>query len=51
MLGAFAEPGVDKAEAAERIRPRLADLAEFVGVDGVYYGRRGNLMSHLRPSL
>lgn len=49
VLGAFAEPGADKAATAERIRPRLAELAEFVGVSGVHYGRRGNLMPHLRP--
>lgn len=49
VLGAFAEPGADKAATAERIRPRLDELAEFVGVSGVHYGRRGNLMPHLRP--
>lgn len=49
VLGAFAEPGADKAATAERIRPRLAELAEFVGVASVYYGRRGNLMPHLSP--
>lgn len=43
VLGAFAEPGVDRAEVAERLRPVLADLADFVGVDSPAYGRRGNL--------
>ena len=47
VLGAFSEPGADRAAAAERIRPRLAELAEFVGVGEVRYSRRGNLMPQL----
>ncbi len=48
VLGAFAEPGTDRGAVAERIRPRLEELARFVGVEGVRYGRRGDLMAHLR---
>ena len=48
VLGAFAEPDVDRGGLAERLRPHLRDLARFVGVDEVRYGARGNLMSLLR---
>ena len=49
VLGAFAEPGVDRGGLAERLRPHLHDLARFVGVDEVRYGARGGLISALRP--
>jgi hypothetical protein len=48
VLGAFAEPDVDHAALAERLRPHLQDLAGFVGVDEAGYGSRGNLMPVLR---
>ena len=48
VLGAFAEPSVKSFELAERLRPHLRDLARFVGVDGVTYGTRGDLMAALR---
>ena len=48
VLGAYAEPGVDRDPLAERLRPHLADLARFVGVDEVDYGSRGDLMAALR---
>ena len=49
VLGAFAEPGADRPELAERLRPHLRDLARFVGVETVSYGPRGDLMAALRP--
>ena len=48
VLGAFAEPGVDRLELAERLGPHLQDLARFVGVDEVRYGVRGDFMPALR---
>ncbi len=48
VLGAFAEPGVERSELAERLRSHLHDLARFVGVDDVSYGARGDLASELR---
>ena len=48
VLGAYAEPGVDRDSLAERLRPHLADLARFVGVGEVDYGSRGDLMAALR---
>ena len=48
VLGAFAEPGVDHGDLAERLRPHLQDLARFVGVDDVSYGDRGDLIAALR---
>ena len=50
VLGAFAEPDADHGALAERLRPRLKELARFVGVDGVSYGARGDLMAALGPS-
>ena len=49
VLGAYAEPGVDRDPLAERLRPHLAELARFVGVDEVRYGSRGDLMAALDP--
>ena len=49
VLGAFAEPGVDRDAVAERLRPHLCELALFVGVSDVSYGARGDLMATLRP--
>ena len=49
VLGAFAEPGVDRDAVAERLRPHLCELALFVGVSDVSYGARGDLMAALRP--
>ncbi len=48
VLGAFSEAGVQRGAVAERLRPHLAELARFVGVDEVRYGQRGNLMARLR---
>ncbi len=48
VLGAYAEPGVDRAELAGRLRPHLHDLARFVGADDVRYGSRGGLIAALR---
>ena len=48
VQGAFSEPGVDQPELAERLRPHLQELARFVGVAGVNYGTRGDLVSALR---
>ena len=48
VLGAYAEPGVDSSELAERLRPHLAELARFVGVGEVAYGSRGDLAAALR---
>jgi len=47
VQGAFAEPGVDSAALAERLRSHLHDLARFVGVDDVRYGVQGDLMPAL----
>ncbi len=49
VLGAFAEPGVDKAGLAERLWLHLVDLARFVGVGRVRCtGSRGDLMGALQ---
>ena len=48
VLGAFAEPGVDRDAVAERLRPHLCELALFVGVTDVRYSARGDLMAALR---
>ena len=48
VLGAFAEPGVDRLELAERLGPHLQDLARFVGAGDVRYGVRGDFMPALR---
>ena len=50
VLGAYAEPGTDRAQVSERLRPHLAELARFVGADEVHYGARGNLAPALRKS-
>lgn len=50
VLGAYAEPGVDRDPLAERLRTYLAELARFVGVDEVRYGSRGDLMAALRAA-
>lgn len=47
VLGAYAEPDVDRGALAERLRPHLHDLARFVEVDDVSYGDRGDLMAAL----
>jgi uncharacterized protein YcaQ len=47
VQGAYSEPGVDRDAIAERIRPVLAEMAEFVGVDGYVVGRRGDLAGAL----
>ena len=49
VLGAFAEPGVERPELSERLRSHLHDLARFVGVEDVVYGSRGDLMADLNP--
>ncbi|MCY4068300.1 MAG: winged helix DNA-binding domain-containing protein [Acidimicrobiaceae bacterium] len=45
VLGAFVEPEAeaDRDAVAQRLRPRLAELARFAGVDDVAYCPRGNL--------
>ena len=48
VLGAFAEPGVDRLDLAERLGPHLQDLARFVGAGDVRYGVRGDFMLALR---
>ena len=48
VLGAYAEPGVDRDPLAERLRPHLADLTRFVEVGEVDYGSRGDLAAALR---
>ncbi len=50
VLGAFAEPDVDRGALAERLRPHLRELAGFVGVDDVSYGDRGDLINALRAA-
>ena len=47
VLGAFAEPDVDTATLAERLREHLGQLARFVGADHVRYGDRGDLAASL----
>ena len=49
VQGAFTEPGVARGALADRLRPRLHDLARFVGVSDVGYGARGDLMPALSP--
>lgn len=47
VLGAFAEPGVDRGAVAERLRPVLADLASLVEADAVEVVGRGDLAPSL----
>lgn len=49
VLGAFAEPEVDKPALAERLRAHLAGLAQFVGAETVHYSTKGNLTKTLTP--
>lgn len=48
VQGAFAEPGSDRAAIADRIRPVLTELAEFVGADAWEVASRGDLAAALR---
>ncbi len=51
VLGAFAEPAVDRAGLAERLMPHLDDLARFAGAGRVRCaGDRGDLMPALQAA-
>ncbi len=43
VLGAFAEPDINREALVEPLRCHLVDLAGFVGVDDIAYANRGNL--------
>jgi hypothetical protein len=42
-LGAFGEPGIDRAAVAPRLAAELGEMARWLGLDEVYVARRGNL--------
>ena len=49
--GVFGEPGVDKASVVAALRDELTDMAEWLELDDVVVGRRGDLAAPLRRSL
>ncbi len=46
--GVFAEDGVDRGAVADGLARALAELAAFLGLDGVEVGRRGDLADEVR---
>ena len=45
--GVFAEPGVDHAQVAHELAEELRLMADWLGLDGVVVGKRGDLASRL----
>ena len=50
VQSAFAEPGVDRAEVAERLAVELRTLATWLGLDDVTVVNRGDLSAALRAA-
>jgi uncharacterized protein YcaQ len=46
--GAFAEPGVDQARVAAELAVELRSMAQWLGLEGVVTGERGDLAAALR---
>ena len=46
--GAFVEPGRDRKRVAAALAEQLASMAQWLGLDGVAVGERGDLISALR---
>ncbi|MEI6571695.1 MAG: crosslink repair DNA glycosylase YcaQ family protein [Actinomycetes bacterium] len=51
ISGAWAEPGVELGLVAEALASEASSLAEFLGLDRVTLGRRGDLMKSLRSAV
>lgn len=49
--GAFAEGGVDHAAVAQRLAANLAEMAHWLGLDGVAVGERGDLVPALSAAV
>ncbi len=47
VIGAFAEPGVDRDEVGVELRAELEQLAQLVGVSDIHIGRVGDLIGHI----
>ncbi len=48
VLGAFSEDGLDRKHVARELRDELDRIAEWLALDRVVLGRRGDLMAELR---
>lgn len=51
ISGAWSEPGVELGLVAEALASEASSLAEFLGLDRVTLGRRGDLMKSLRSAV
>lgn len=51
VSGAWAEHGVEQGAVAEALASEAASLAQFLGLDRVTLGRRGDLMKPLRSAV
>ena len=51
VSGAWAEHGVEQGRVAEALASEAASLAQFLGLDRLTLGRRGDLMKPLRSAL
>jgi len=49
--GAFAEPGVDVGVVAEALAVSLAEMAQWLALDGVAVGERGDLAAALTTAV
>ncbi|MFC4001128.1 winged helix-turn-helix domain-containing protein [Prauserella oleivorans] len=49
--GAFAEPGADHGRVAAELAAELAEMAAWLGLDGVAVGERGDLAEALRRAV
>lgn len=51
VLGAYAEPGVDRRVTAAALRDELRSMAEWLELDAISIARRGDLTDALRRSM
>ena len=49
--GAFVEPGHDEEYVAANLAPELSLMAQWIGLDRIVIGRRGNLTAPLRTAV
>ena len=49
VVGAFTEPGQDRAQVARALAAELSTMAQWLGLGGVAVGKRGDLVPALRP--